>query len=205
MKKSNLLLAILLSSICLSSCDKENDKEEKLPGSVTKHEYLNATSYTDWVYFSFEKGTIVEVTDYKNDLSWDIAFHRGDIRLNGGESGSGQGAAINTNATDWDSVKEAPSSGYVADKTGTITTAFTGSGIETGEQSFSQTLTTWLTIDTSNPPPVYTYHNWIYVIKAADGKYVKLQIYDYKDAKNVAGAYISFKYQYNASGSSKFE
>ena len=94
-------------------------------------------------------------------------------------------------------------SGYVKDETGKITTAFTGTGIEEEEQPFSQTLTTWLTIDTSNPPPKYTYNNWIYVIKTASGKYVKLQIYDYKDAKN-NGAYISFKYQYNESGSDKF-
>ncbi|MDR1200267.1 MAG: HmuY family protein [Tannerellaceae bacterium] len=204
MKKSQLIFAILLSAICLSSCSNDDD-DEKLSGNVNKYEYLNATSYTDWVYFSFEKGEIRTVTDYKNDLSWDIAFHRGDVRLNGGDSGKGAGAAINTNKTEWNLVTEAPSSGYISDKMGTITTAFTGTGIETEEQSFSQILATWLTIDTSNPPPVYTYHNWVYIVKAANGKYVKLQIYDYKDAKNAAGAYISFKYQYNASGSSQFE
>ncbi|NDV78962.1 HmuY family protein [Dysgonomonas sp. 511] len=204
MKKSKLFLAVLLGILCLSSCSDDDDNEQ-LPGNVNKYEFLNATSYTDWVYFSFEKGKIVDITDPENDLSWDIAFHRGDMRLNGGESGKGKGAAVNTNKTDWNTVTEAPASGYITDKIGTITTAFTGDGIEEAEQSFSQTLATWLTIDTSNPPPVYTYHNWVYVIKTADGKYVKLQVYDYKDEKNSLGAYISFKYQYNESGSTKFE
>lgn len=202
MKTRKLFLSALLTTLYLSACG-DDEKEEILPAEVKKAEFLDATSYTDWVYFSFEKGTTVEVSDYKNDLSWDIAFHRGDVRLNGGESGKGAGAVYNAQTTDWNAVTEAPSSGYITDKTGTITTAFTGSGIETEEQPFSQTLSTWLTIDTSSPPPVYTYHNWIYVVKAANGNYVKLQIYDYKSAKNV-GAYISFKYQYNNSGSSKF-
>ncbi|MFT3740971.1 MAG: HmuY family protein [Breznakibacter sp.] len=202
MKKSKLFFTALACVLFFVACD--SDDEELLPGNVSKYEYLDATSYTGWVYFSFEKGEIVEVSDSQNDLSWDIAFHRGDIRLNGGLSGVGKGAVVNTDATDWDSVKEAPTSGYTTDKVGAITTAFTGTGITTEEQSFSQTLATWLTIDTSNPPPVYTYNNWIYVVITASGKYVKLHIYDYKNEKN-AGAYISFKYQYNDSGSSKFE
>lgn len=204
MKKYYLLLSMFVSGlVLLNACS--DDDEPKLPGDVKTVEYLNATSYTEWVYFSFDKGEIVEVSDYANDLSWDIAFHRGDLRLNGGKSGKGQGEAVNTNKTNWNDVTGAPSSGYEKDEIGTITKAFTGTGVEEEEQPFSQILATWLTIDTSNPPPVYTYHNWIYVIKTASGKYVKLQITDYKDAKNSVGAYISFKYQYNESGSDKFE
>lgn len=203
MKKAKLFFAVLVSAICLSSCSSDDD-DNNPSNEVKKYEYLDARSYTDWVYFSFEKGAIVNVTDFANDLSWDIAFHRGDLRLNGGKSGKGQGAAVNTNKTGWDAVTEAPATGYLTDEIGTITTAFTGDGIETADQPFSQTLATWLTIDTSNPPPVYTYHNYVYVVKTAAGKFVKLQIYDYKDAKNAAGAYISFKYQYNADGSSAF-
>ena len=41
-------------------------------------------------------------------------------------------------------------------------------------------------------------------MKSATGKPVKLQVYDYKSEKN-AGAYISFKYQYNESGATKFD
>lgn len=172
-------------------------------GDIKDIQFINATSYTDWVYFSFEKGEAVTVTNYKNDLSWDIAFHRGDIRINGGASGSGKAEVANTDKTDWSSVTSAPANGYIKDQTGTITTAFTGTGITTEEQPFSQTLSGWLTVDTSNPPPKYTVHGWVYVLKAADGKFVKLQIYDNKNEKNAAG-YVSFKYQYNASGSDQF-
>lgn len=201
MNKFKLLTAVFTLAV-LCSCEKDNGGST--PGGDFKdYKFLDATSYTDWVYFSFGKGEIVTVADPQTDLSWDIAFHRGDIKLNGGKSGSGQGEAVNTQKTDWNAVTEAPATGYVKDEIGTITTAFTGTGIETAEEPFSQTLSGWITIDTSNPPPKYTYHNWVYVVKSADGKYVKLQIYDYKDAKN-NGAYISFRYQYNADGGVTF-
>lgn len=203
MKKLTELLSFTVwAAMLFASCEKTGG-EEVTGGNVKDYKFLDATSYTDWVYFSFSEDKIVEVSDYQNDLSWDIAFHRGDLRLNGGASGIGQGEAVNTQETDWNAVTEAPASGYVKDEIGTITTNFTGTGIETAEEPFSQTLSGWITIDTSNPPPKYTYHNYVYVVKTADGKYVKLQIYDYKSAKN-EGAYISFKYQYNADGSTKF-
>lgn len=203
MKKLTELLSFTVwAAMLFASCEKTGG-EEVTGGNVKDYKFLDATSYTDWIYFSFSEDKIVEVSDYQNDLSWDIAFHRGDLRLNGGASGIGQGEAVNTQETDWNAVTEAPASGYVKDEIGTITTNFTGTGIETAEEPFSQTLSGWITIDTSNPPPKYTYHNYVYVVKTADGKYVKLQIYDYKSAKN-EGAYISFKYQYNADGSTKF-
>lgn len=203
MKLLRTLFIATFAVLALTSCSDDDDKNQE-SGDVKSYLYVDATSYTDWSYFSFDKAAVVAVTDPDNDLTWDIAFHRGDIKLNGGESGKGKGAALNMNTTKWNEVTSAPTSGYVADKMGKITTAFTGDGIEEGDASFSQTLAGWLTIDTSNPPPVYTYHDWIYVIKTAAGKYVKIQFTDYKNAKN-AGAYISFKYQYNDNGATSFE
>lgn len=208
MKQSNLLLLLILGifTFTLSSCS--DDDNETLPGEVKDITFINATSYSDWVYFSFEKGKVVDVTDFKNDTSWDIAFHRGDVRLNGGESGKGQGAVINTENKEWSKVTEATKTGYVTDKIGTITTSFTGSNVTTADEPFSQTLTGWMTVDTSDPVgnngPKYIINNWIYVVKTADGEYVKLWIYDNKSEKNSAG-YFSFKYQYNKSGTTSFE
>lgn len=198
----NFSFLVLFSVLLLTACDKD-DKDPALPGAVKDIKFEDVSSYTEWKYFSFSKEEFVTITDFKNDLSWDIAFHRGDVRLNGGASGEGKGEALNTNKTSWNDVAEAPASGYIKDQVGKITTAFTGEGITEDDQPFSQTLTTWLTVDTSNPPPKYTVHNWVYVVKAADGNYVKLQIYDNKNEKNAAG-YVSFKYQYNESGSNKF-
>ena len=172
---------MMLTIAMMVSCEKD---EPALPGEVKTVNFIDVSSYTDWHYFSFSKGEFVTVSDYANDLTWDIAFHRGDVRLNGGASGKGQAEALNTNKTEWSAVAEAPTTGYIKDQVGKITIAFLGSSVTEVDQPFSQTLTTWLTVDTSTPPPKYTIHNHIYVLKAADGNYVKLWIKDNKDATN---------------------
>ena len=199
MNVNKFFLPLLAMTFFLLSCDKDDDTP-LLSGDVKDFKYVNATSYTGWTYFSFEKGDTIQVQDPENDLSWDIAFHRYDIKLNGGKSGAGKGEACNTHSTDWNAIIQAPKSGYQKDELGMINSSWT----EKVEAPFSQVLAAWITSDTSNPPPVYTYHDWIFVIKSASGKYVKLYIYDYMNEKNT-GAYISFKYQYNESGSDSFE
>lgn len=203
--KVKSLVALVLGLFIFSSCNSSDDSEEDIAtaGEIKTYQVLDARSYTNWVYFSFSKNEIVTVTDVQADKNWDIAFHRGDVKLNGGKSGKGSGEAINTNKIEWNAVTSAPTSGYVKDEIRKITTAFTGTGITEEDQPFSQILTTWLTVDTSSPPPKYTVHNYVYVVKSASGKYVKLQIYDNKSATNTAG-YVSFKYQYNAEGGAAF-
>lgn len=210
MKNQFKFLAFILCALfAFSACSDDDDDNNNggTPGAVKTVEFLNASAYDKWVYFSFDKGEIVTVTDFATDLSWDIAFHRGDIRLNGGKSGKGKGGVVKTESKKWDDVKDAPTSGYKTDEIGTITILspqFAEKDQKTTEDApFSLTLASWLTTDTSNPPPVYTIHGWIYILKTADGKYVKFLAYDNKSQKNAAG-YFSFKYQYNADGSTKF-
>ncbi|MCK9292308.1 MAG: HmuY family protein [Bacteroidales bacterium] len=188
------LLLMFASVALLSACTKDDEGEKPIEG-VKDIQFINARSYTDWVYFSFSKGETVEINDFQNSLEWDIAFHRGDIRTNGGASGIGQAEALNTQQKSWDAITEAPLSGYKKDEIGMITIEFTGEGIVEEEQPYSQVLSTWLEIDTSNPPPRYVLSNWIYVVKTAEGSYVKIQLYDNKNEKDEAG-YVSFTYQY---------
>jgi len=201
--KTKIFSVLAAGLMVLSSCSDDENPYVQTTGEIKNYTFLDARAYSDWVYFSFEQGEIVEVADFQNDLNWDIAFHRGDIRLNGGKSGEGLGEAVNTYTTDWNAVSAAPSSGYVKDEIGIITIAFIGTGVIEEDQPFSQTMSTWLTVDTTTPPPVYTLNNWIYVLKTADGKFVKIQIYDNKNETGNAG-YVSFKYQYNTDGGSDF-
>lgn len=53
----------------------------------------------------------------------------------------------------------------------------------------------WLTMDYKQgaQEPTYSYNNWVYVVKTAAGKYAKIQLTDYKNAKDQKG-FITFKY-----------
>lgn len=197
------VIALALGLFVMSSCSRDKADEQLKSGEVKQYEFLDASAFDTWTYFSFEKGKIVEVSDFKNDSNWDIAFHRGDIRLNGGASGKGLAEAINTGKKEWSSVVSAPATGYGKDGIGKIVVSYSRGGVVQDDQPFSQVMANWLTIDTKNHPPKYTVNNWVYVIKTATGKPVKIQIYDNKNEKGRAG-HFSFKYQYNASGSTKF-
>ena len=91
-KYFSLMMAIVAISFIMVSCSKD-DKEEAT-NSIKRSITIKTSDYTKWTYFSFEKGDTVAVpNDFKNDKTWDLAFHRWDVRSNGGESGIGAGGA----------------------------------------------------------------------------------------------------------------
>lgn len=56
-------------------------------------------------------------------------------------------------------------------------------------------VTKWLTVVTSNsgPPQAYTFHDYIYIIRTAKGKYAKVWLKDYFNETG-KGGYITMKY-----------
>ena len=68
-----------------------------LPVTIFADEYIatiNASSYTDWIYYSFSNHNVVDIENPENSLDWDIAFQRKHIKTNSGLSGIGSGGAI---------------------------------------------------------------------------------------------------------------
>ena len=64
---------------------------------IAQDEYLvtiPATSYSDWVYYSFESNSIVPIDYPETSLDWDVAFQRKHIKTNSGLSGPGNGGAF---------------------------------------------------------------------------------------------------------------
>tara|TARA_Y100001936_G_scaffold41280_1_gene39844 strand:- start:2216 stop:3052 length:837 start_codon:yes stop_codon:yes gene_type:complete len=62
---------------------------------------IPATSYTEWVYYSFETHSIVEVEDAENSLDWDIGLQRKHFRSNSGLAGIGQGGGYVDSTMTW--------------------------------------------------------------------------------------------------------
>ena len=92
MKKSMLLVALATLT--------PNPSNETVNSVV-----VNATAYDQYVYFSFEQGKVVKTAKYddeaiKKDKSWDIAFHRYELRTNSGLSGEGNGGAYEVGVQD---------------------------------------------------------------------------------------------------------
>ena len=216
MKKNSLLFLFMTMAtmIGFTSCD---DDDKASPNAIEKEVEIDATAYDKWVYISFENGAVVgtsAVDANRDGLDWDIAFHRWDVRLNCGESGSGKGGALlsegHVGKTGWDAIKEAPTEGYKLDAKGSVsighrkpTVESSKSTVITGGDMQGQIVTpgTWLIFSHTNGPS-YEITNQIFVVKTASGKYAKIWLKQYVNDKKDAG-YITMKYAYQEDGTTK--
>ncbi|MBI65158.1 MAG: hypothetical protein CMG64_02550 [Candidatus Marinimicrobia bacterium] len=184
--KRKLLIILLLSSIYMQD------------------EYLftvPATSYSDWIYFSFTTHNVVNIQDPDNSLDWDLAFQRKHIRTNGGLSGLGNGAAFvdsvgnlevgsYTWLDEWQNLNTVPENITWLEDTELndfydLTTHTFVQGIK------NPALNAWGWFDATyalNPT------NYVMFVKCANGQdIVKFWAYDYYD--NGAGGNVSIRYQ----------
>ena len=154
---------------------------------------IDATSREAWAYFSLAKDDVVEVADPLNSMDWDLGFQRTKVKLNGGISGPGQGAAVTLKEVEFDPVKEAPADGYVADSDqnlGIVAQSEEGWYIYTGPPNH------W----------ILPLEKRVFVVQAADGTFAKVRFIGYyKDNDNKKeGGFVTFEYVHQPDGSRNF-
>jgi len=169
----------------------------------TQEEYLatiQATSYSEWVYYSFETHSVVSIQNPENSLDWDLAFQRKHIKTNSGLSGIGNGGALvdsignseseaHTWINEWETLNEVPTqSTWMTD---TLHTDFYDILTHTFVEGIKNpALNSWGWFDETyvlNPT------NYVMFVKAANGTdIIKFWAYDYYDG---TGGNISFRYQ----------
>lgn len=186
------LCILALLAVGVASCKKEK------PGPV-EGKTLDVKYWPDWIYYSFEKQKTVEVSAPANDKSWDIGFHLSDFRTNGGESGSGMGAAVKTEVTDFETNISLEGLQWETDKTGV--------GIKTGmmkdpDKSISKNLSlsdkiVWLS---GKMPPTLNHSSNVWLIKDAQGRVVKFKVVDFEYERGKKGRkmMLSFDFVYLA-------
>ena len=127
----------------------------------------------------------------ETSFDWDIAFHRYDIKTNGG-------AAIMLQTTDLESVTSASVTGesFTSDVDGEVMVDM--SGMMSGFVGYQPTkvnevLAKWVTATPTGSMPPYSYeiNGKVFVVKTAGGEYVKLRFTDMSDAtgKNEAATF----------------
>ncbi|MCK4396200.1 HmuY family protein [candidate division WOR-3 bacterium] len=196
MIKKTLIIAMFASLIFYFGCAKESPTESE--DDLDAIEYMiDASSPDEWAYFSFSDGQTVSIPNPTSSLMWDLGFQRFRIQTNSGTSGTGQGGAINMGKIDFETLSEAPASGYEVD---TILTYDDMSG--THEYNGNPAMKDWYNI--AGMPPTFTAKDTVFVVKTADGKYAKVKILDYYDAQHSSG-FITFKYVYQPDGSRDLE
>lgn len=184
---------LLLLSVFIVSC--QADKESTSPANSYSKEVHNidASSFQTWTYFSFKENKVVTVSDFANDLSWDIAFHRGDIRLNGGASGKGKAAYLLTDKENLSEVTAVPTNAsFTLDGTRDIIISYTPGGTSTNEQQPASDIN-WNHFMVGAAGPSYAIEKKVFIFRTADGSYVKVKFDSYLNDKG-RGGFISFTY-----------
>ena len=194
-----MILAALVAGIFLTNCKKDSTTPSS--NSLAKLYTLNAPNSGSWRYFSFSKGDTVKITGNPlESAGWDLAFQQYYIKTNSGKSGKGIGGAFNTLKTgtiEFDSLKIVPdSASLVIDDS----TTFYVAGGSTIDLSVNSILKNWYNYD--NVTHILTSKKYVYIVKTADGKFVKLMIdnYLYDSSK---GSFFDLKYYYQADGTKK--
>jgi hypothetical protein len=207
MKLKFLAPALLAGFVAFTSCSKDDKKEEKkeekvvLDFSGNEVKEVQLSTLTGWKYFSFKNGEVTPANPAE-DLTWDIALKLYYVKLNGGTSGKGKAEALKVEETDFSKVTEIPKAEFVKDTEGELTLGRFPNLIKE-KASFSQLLsggmgtkTGIIGLDPTKAPKVFVPTNHIYILKTADGTYVKLQVTDfYKNEADVIGGSPKLKFQ----------
>lgn len=194
MRHFRFKLTLLLFSfvVILSSCDKDENDPTKLESFTV---IVDATSYTDWVYFSFSAGDEVAVADPQTSADWDIGIKRNHFKTNSGTSGNGNGGAYDAGVVDFDTFSQAPADGYTVD---TSIDVFDFGTMEYSPEPGNTLLETWGEF-TDDMPPTLVPSDKVFVVKAADGSYAKMIVQNYYGAEG--SGYVTFTYAFQADGS----
>ncbi len=158
---------------------------------------IDATSYSEWVYFSFSSGEIIEIEDPMSSNEWDLGLMRNHFRTNSGLSGSGIGGAYVDSSQiwtteSWENIVEIPENA-IFNPDGMLDTIYDLQTHEFSSSPGSVVLETWGWVDLDNNYE-FNYNNYIFFIRTATGEYVKFWPYSYYNSEEASG-HISIAYE----------
>lgn len=133
---------------------------------------LDASDRESWVYFSFRMGSIVEPDVPASESTWDLALQRTQLATHSGTTGTAGGGALESELA-FDAIVDVPD-GWTIDEELPLPGP-PGSGTYSGNPA----LATWYDYDgaTMTVSPRDT----AFLIRTADGNYVKAQITAWDD------------------------
>jgi HmuY protein len=158
------------------------DAGDALVGPVTFT--VDAASSDGWTYFDFSRGGVVSNED---PAGWDLAFRRFHVIANGGGTFTGRGEIADMGRIAFDSVTEAPDSGWTP--------------TETRRDTSNAAIAHWYRYSWISH--ILSPNDHVYVVRTADGRYAKFRILSYYCPGAQPGC-VTIEYVYQGSGSRSF-
>lgn len=188
--KKFFLFSLVAASLAFVAVSCNKPEPDSKATDIRRATNLDASAYDQWVYFSFEDGkaTTCSYTEPAPE-KWDVAFHRENVRTNGG-------AALKTDFTALAQVVAIPAEGFVADVQDSIIVDMSQmmqGVIGYAEAEVNPALNEWVTRD--GMPPVYTVRENVYIVRTRENTYAAIKFTSYKNDVDKTG-FVSFDYQY---------
>jgi hypothetical protein len=220
MKIITATLTLLLFVAGFASCDLNHlwDKDYLFEVTVPQDGVFvyDCSSYTDWHFFSFDRGEVIGSCDAQDSLAyegwrirtdWDMAFHRQNIKTNSGASGAGAGGMMEykQNTFDFSAVSEAPEEGYLVDVADSV--IYDMSQMAAGKIGYAYTglspvVKGWAVL-TDMMGGVWSYAQKVFIVRTGTGKYAKIYLKNFKSDIGASGT-ITMEYVYQSNGSVVF-
>ena len=155
---------------------------------------IPATSYSEWIYFSFNSNDIIEIDNPETSLEWDLAFQRKHIKTNSGLSGAGGGGGyVDSTLTwfdQWSQMTELPQNiSWHADET--FNDFYDLSTHTFIEGTKNRALNSWGWFDEAyqlNPT------NYVMFVRCANGEDI-IKFWAYNFYENGLGGNVSIRYE----------
>lgn len=159
--------------------------------------YIDATDYTKWHYIDLHNKQVTTTSvDEASPENWDFAIHRYDSKTNGA-------FVFESEAIDFGNIPDIgmiPEESFVADEWTTDKITIDMSQMMDGvivyaEDYYNPCLSSWLDVDTSTMPPIYTLSGRVYIIRLADGTYAALRLVNFMSDAAIKG-FMTIDYKY---------
>lgn len=159
--------------------------------------YIDATDYTNWCYIDLHNKQVINtLVGDKSPEQWDFAVHRYDTKTN-------QASVAETSYTSIDKVPTPTlldnftytSDEWTNDKITIDMSQMMDGIILYAEDYYNTVLSSWLNVDTSIMPPIYTLSEKVYILKMSDNTYAALYLHDFINDSAIKG-FMTIDYIY---------
>lgn len=155
------------------------------PGTI----FIDATSYVIWNYLDFKSLTSTPL-DVSADApeNWDIAIHRYDAKTNGATVAETPYSSFDEVIAHLGEINLTYEADIFSDeKIVTDMSTMMDGYLSYIPSYWNPTLSSWLDVDKSEMPPIYTLSNKIYIIKLKDASRVAVKLINFMDAAGFKG------------------
>lgn len=159
--------------------------------------YIDATDYTEWHYVDLHSKNVETLSvGAEPPSNWDFAVHRYDVKTNNAAVWKSESESFDLRLSESilsNVIFEVDT--LTSDKITIDMSQMMNGVIVHATDNYNVCLSSWLDVDTSTMPPIYTLSGKVYVVHLSDGTYAALRLVNFMNDAAVKG-FMTIDYLY---------